>query len=178
MQFCSSRETNNVTKVSKLTTWQTSPSSILISALADISGQCVKQMPSFQQILHYLYVLFFKEQAFLVSNDRDVVSYILNASQGESKHHITKWKQIFLSAGGLIWHWSHTGPSRWSGLTANKFVILDHPLPQQAGPSTWSWFFVKNCHNAQCVLCTVRCPCIQNAPGYYMYICVYDTGAY
>ena len=31
---------------------------------------------------------------------------------------------------------------------------------------------------AQCVLCTARSPCIQNAPGYYMYIYVYDTGAY
>ena len=52
-------------------------------------------------------------------------------------------KQIFLREGDWIWNWSHAGPSRWSGLTANKFVILDHPLPQQAGPSTWSGPFVK-----------------------------------
>ena len=34
------------------------------------------------------------------------------------------------------------------------------------------WFSI-----AQCAVCKIRCSCIQNVSGYYMYIYVYDTGA-
>ena len=137
-------------------------------------------MLSFQQILHYLYVLFFKEQAFLVSNDRDVVSYILNASQGESKHHITKCKTNLSKCRRLN---LALEPCRTVQMIRVGCKQICHTRPSFSSTG-WPNHVIliirkKDCRSVQCVtLCTVRCPCIQNAPGYYMYICVYDTGAY
>ena len=90
---------------------------------------------------------FSSKQAFLVSADWDVVSYILHASQGESKHHIPKCKTNLSTWRRLNLELEPCRAVQMIRIDCKQICHtrpIDHPRPQQAGPSTtWSWSFVK-----------------------------------